>query len=90
LKFFKLMIMLVIDHHFLGEMYMPTYYVNKNAQPNGDHEVHRTDNCPTPAAEPNRLYLGDFPSCHGAVQEAKKHYARSNGCAYCSPQCHTT
>jgi len=50
---------------------MTTYYVNKNSQPNGDHEVHRADNCPTPADEANRHYLGDFVTCHGAVLEAK-------------------
>lgn len=69
---------------------MPRYYVNKNAQENGDHEVHQTEVCPTPADEENRLYLGDFPSCHGAVEEAKKHYAQSDGCANCSPDCHTS
>ena len=46
---------------------MPRYYVNKNAQSNGDHEVHRSDNCPTPADESNRLYLGQFDSCRPAV-----------------------
>jgi hypothetical protein len=69
---------------------MPSYYVNKNAQSNGDHEVHRTVGCPTPANEENRLYLGDFASCLGAVSEAKKHYVQSNGCANCSLECHTS
>lgn len=69
---------------------MPRYYVNKNAQSNGDHEVHRADYCPTPANEENRLYLGNFNSCHGAVAEAKRHYPRANGCANCSEECHTT
>lgn len=69
---------------------MTQYYVNKNAQANGDHEVHQATGCPTPADEHNRIYLGDFASCHGAVQEAKKHYPQSNGCANCSPACHTS
>ncbi len=68
---------------------MPRYYVNKNAQDNGDHEVHKTEGCPTPADEGNRLDLGDFASCQEAVREAKKHYAQSDGCANCSPACHT-
>lgn len=38
------------------------YYVNKNAQPNGDHEVH-TSSCSFLPAEANRLYLGDFQTC---------------------------
>ena len=67
---------------------MANYYVNKNAQSNGDHEVHRWD-CSRIPAESNRLYLGDFPNCHGAVREAKKAYSQSNGCFYCSKECHT-
>jgi hypothetical protein len=67
------------------------YYVNTNPQPNGDHEVHKDDpNCPTPAAPQNRRYLGDHPSCYTAVIQAKLVYPTANGCAYCSPQCHTT
>lgn len=35
------------------------FYVNSNAQPNGDHEVHRSDCSWLPSAE-NRVYLGCF------------------------------
>ena len=65
------------------------YYVNKNAQSNGDHEVH-TASCSRLPAEENRLYLGDFTYCTSAVTEAKKHFARCNGCYYCANACHTT
>ena len=68
---------------------MARYYVNKNAQANGDHEVHRTGCSWLPELE-NRKYLGDFASCGPAVREAKKHYSRANGCYYCSNACHTT
>jgi hypothetical protein len=68
---------------------MPNYYVNKNAQPNGDHEVHKTVGCPTPAAPENRHPLGNFPSCHGAVRKAKEIYPKADGCANCAPECHT-
>lgn len=68
---------------------MPTYYVNKNAQDNGDHEVHKSGCARMPDVS-NRLYLGDFASCYGAVHEAKKHYPQSNGCYYCSEECHTS
>lgn len=68
---------------------MHKYYVNKNAQINGDHEVHTTG-CSFLPVEHNRLYLGIFASCRGAVQEAKKHYLNSNGCFYCSNDCHTS
>lgn len=67
---------------------MASYYVNKNAQSNGDHEVHKTgcQYMPEPA---NRLYLGDFASCYPAVKKAKETYPQSNGCYYCSNECHT-
>lgn len=68
---------------------MSKYYVNKNAQANGDHEVHVSTCDRLPLTE-NRLYLGEFSTCQGAVTEAKKHYAQSNGCYYCSYSCHTT
>lgn len=65
-----------------------TYYVNQNAQTNGDHEVH-VSTCSYVPAPANRLYLGDFSSCEPAVEEAKKHYTQVNGCAYCASPCHT-
>lgn len=68
---------------------MTRYYVNKNAQPNGDHEVH-TSHCSRLPDEANRLYLGLFSNCHDAVREAKKYYAQSDGCYYCSNPCHTS
>lgn len=64
------------------------YYVNKNAQANGDHEVHRDDCRYTPAAA-SRIYLGRLPGCASAVTAAKTHYHQVNGCATCSPKCHT-
>ena len=67
---------------------MANYYVNKNAQPNGDHEVHTTG-CPHPPNVENRTQLGDFASCTPAVTAAKKIYDQVNGCAYCSSACHT-
>lgn len=67
---------------------MASYYVNKNEQDNGDHEVHR-QGCEYMPNEHNRKYLGDFANCHAAVQEAKRHYTQVNGCYYCSRECHT-
>lgn len=66
-----------------------TYYVNTNAQPNGDHEVH-TNACNwLPSAE-NRKYLGSFDSCAEAVEKAKTSYpTTANGCVHCSSACHT-
>jgi len=65
------------------------YYVNKNVQSNGDHEVH-TEICGwLPDAE-NRVYLGNFTNCYPAVVEAKKYYPQSDGCFYCCNLCHTS
>ena len=67
---------------------MPPYYVNKNAQSNGDHEVH-VSTCPSLPAIDSCVYLGMYESCAPAVTKAKETYAQSNGCARCSPDCHT-
>ena len=67
---------------------MANYYVNKNAQANGDHEVHR-DGCIYMPAEANRISLGSFSDCADAVKAAKQHYEQVNGCATCSFECHT-
>ena len=71
---------------------MTRYYVNKNAQPiSKDHEVHRPG-CTRFPSQVNAEFLGDFLSCHGAVQEAKRKHPgwRVNGCFYCSRDCHTS
>ena len=68
---------------------MARYYVNKNAQTNGDHEVHVSSCSYLPDPE-NRLFLGEFTNCYDAVREAKKHYPQSNGCYYCCYPCHTS
>ena len=67
---------------------MANYYVNKNAQSNGDHEVHR-QGCYWLGLVSEPMYLGNFLTCHEAVQMAKKYYWTANGCAHCSPFCHT-
>lgn len=68
---------------------MARYYVNQNAQSNGDHEVHVASCSFLPATE-NRTYLGDFTYCSSAVAKAKTHYTKVNGCFFCSNPCHTT
>lgn len=65
-----------------------SYYVNKIAQSNGDHEVHE-EGCSWLPAFNNRIPLGQHTSCHSAVREAKKYYTLANGCKYCCPDCHT-
>jgi hypothetical protein len=66
---------------------MTTYYVNNNAQLNGDHEVHTASCMYLPI---NKLYLGEFSNCADAVSKAKLTYWKSNGCFTCSRPCHTT
>ena len=68
---------------------MANYYMNKNAQQNGDHEVHEIGCVWMPKSE-NILCLGEFPNCHRAVQEAKKYNPKADGCKHCSPECHTS
>jgi hypothetical protein len=65
------------------------YVVNKNAQPNGDHEVHK-EGCSRLPFKENRLCLGSFRSCEPAVCEARKYYPQADGCFYCLKDCHTS
>lgn len=67
---------------------MARYYVNKNAQSNGDHEVHREE-CTFMPAPQHRAYLGDFDNCRDAVRKAKASYTQADGCYYCSRPCNT-
>lgn len=64
------------------------YYVNKNAQSKGEHEVHTSSCSYLPDAD-NRIYLGDFSNCKEAVKEARKYYDNVDGCYYCCNDCHT-
>lgn len=68
---------------------MAYYYVNKNAQSNGDHEVHKTDCSYLPDSD-NRIFLGDHSYCSTAVDKAKDYYTQVNGCYFCANACHTT
>ena len=64
------------------------YYVNENADDEGDHEVHKTD-CYWLTLVTDSSYVGDFSTCDDAVAEARKKYATANGCEHCSEECHT-
>ena len=65
---------------------MVAYYVNINAQDNGDHEVHKVGCYYMPRPE-HKLYLGVFSNCYEAVREALKKYSTADGCHYCCPEC---
>ena len=68
---------------------MAYFYVNRNSQANGDHEVHTTGCSFMPQTE-NRIFLGDHTSCGLAVKKAREYYSQVNGCYYCSKPCHTS
>jgi len=68
---------------------MPRYYVNNQSQDNGDHEVHVLG-CYWLKLATSTLDLGDHSTCRTAVATAKKVYSTANGCATCSPDCHTS
>lgn len=55
---------------------MPNYCVNKQAQANGDHEVHDLTPgvCNRLPLVSNQQALGYNASCQPAVQAAKLHY----------------
>jgi hypothetical protein len=71
-------------------MPLNNWYVNDNAQPNGDHEVHQ-DGCHWLAQARSKSYLGLYDNCREPVIKARVyHYSQSNGCAFCAPYCHTS
>ncbi len=66
---------------------MPSYYVNKNIQPTGEHEVHK-EGCHRMPELQNRVYLGYFSNAIDAVREARRYYTNVDGCYYCSNEAH--
>ena len=67
---------------------MAIYYVNKNSQLTGEHEIH-TSVCVYLPDSQNRIYLGPFDHCEEAVDEARKYFSNVDGCYHCSRDCHT-
>ena len=71
---------------------MLNYYLNSNAQSNGDHEVHK-ETCPyyyNYKIGGNFIYIGTFFNEQEAVKQAKKLYPvyKIDGCAHCCPNAH--
>jgi len=66
---------------------MMKFYVNKESESCGRHEVHRAGCIYLPAPE-GALYLGKLASSFSAVAAARKMYHRINGCCHCAPECH--
>ncbi len=63
------------------------YYVNKNAQSTGEHEVHK-GTCSFLPPSYHCQYLGEFSSDYSALEVAKRYYTNVDGCAYCCPLIH--
>jgi hypothetical protein len=68
---------------------MPYYFVNANAQPGGEHEVHEKHGCPYAARLENQIDLGFFVTCIGAMQAAAGMFDKVDGCARCCAACHS-
>lgn len=70
---------------------MAYYIVNKNAQSGGEHEVHNTDTCNYLPDLENQVGIGNYQSCQEAVAAARVKWPDNvfDGCAHCSPDCHT-
>jgi len=66
---------------------MNRYYVNKNAQPTWEHEVHKAG-CSHWPDENNMQSLWLHDNCKSAVRYAKKYYNDVDWCYWCT-DCHT-
>lgn len=66
---------------------MATYYVNNNAQPNGDYEVHVASCSYFPSSYTS---LGEHTGCTTAVSKANETHSPANGCYHCCRACHTS
>ena len=62
---------------------MLRYFVNRNAQRDGDHEVH-AETCSWLMLAMRKVDLGVHASCQEAVEKARQTYPRSRECCWCS------
>ncbi len=67
---------------------MPYFYINKNAQETGEHEIHKSP-CNWMPSENNKISLGWFNTFGEAKMEALKHFDNVDGCIHCCPEGHT-
>lgn len=63
------------------------FYINRNEQLTGEHEIHR-ENCVYLPEIENRLYLGYFYDPKQALLEAEKLYSKVDGCYWCCNEIH--
>lgn len=70
---------------------MAYFYINRNAQDDGYHEVHDDSaNCSHPPLPENRVRLGYYNTCSEAIAAARAANPSLliDGCYYCT-DCHT-
>ena len=67
---------------------MGSYYVSTTPKPNGEHEVHLIG-CASMPRDQNRIHLGNRSTCHSALEAARHHFGRVNGCPACCYACHS-
>lgn len=65
---------------------MAKYYLNKNAQENGDMEIH-AESCKYFPAEKNRILIGDYPNAEEALKAIRE---KIDGCVHCSKEAHSS
>ena len=70
---------------------MLEYFIHTEQDEDGDYEVH-DKTCPVLPDEENRIPLGSFYTCVGAVIEARviTDLTPIDGCGVCSPTCHSS
>jgi len=66
---------------------MYKYCVNRNAQPTGEHEVHKEWCCRLPEPQ-NQLYLGYCLNALDALKKARNFFYDVDGCYYCCSEAH--
>ena len=59
------------------------YFVNRDADVSGDHEVHATGCRRLPGIK-HRIYMGTFASCRAAVRKARQYYSAVRACPSCA------
>lgn len=62
---------------------MAEFYIETNAQPNGDHIVHNA-NCAALPDKQSIRYLGSIASCGSAVKKASEFFKQVKACPQCT------
>ena len=69
---------------------MPSFFVDRRRQPNGEHLLHERSQCP-PDCFPRSSdaeYLGELLDAAQALRLARLKYPRVNGCLWCATEVH--